>query len=53
MLRTNTYLESPSSVSATRQYFAGKGGYNHVVYYISDTSAVDSALCLSSSFFTS
>ena len=50
--RTNTSLESPSSISMTCRYFAGEGGYNHVVFYISDTGATDCALspcCFSTS----
>ena len=51
--RTNTCSESPSSISATRQYFTGEGGYNHVVFYISDTSATVCALSPSFGFSTS
>ena len=42
--RTNTCLESPSSVPASRRYFAREGGYNHIVLYISNIGAIDSAL---------
>ena len=51
--RTNTCLESLSSVSATRRYFTGEGGYNHVVLYILDTSAANCALSPSYGFSTS
>ena len=51
--RTNTCLENPSSISASRQYFAGEGGYNHVVFYISDVGATDCSLSPSCGFSTS
>ena len=38
-LTINTCSESPSSISATHRYITKEGGYNHVVFYILDTSA--------------
>ena len=51
--RTNTCSESPSSILVTCRYFAREGGYNHVVFYISNTGATDCALSSFCGFSTS
>ena len=51
--RTNTFLESLSLVLVTRQYSVSESGYNHVVFYISNTGATNFALSPSSGFSTS
>ena len=51
--RTNTCSKSPSLVLAICRYFAREGGYNHVVFYISDTGEIDCALSPSCGFSTS
>ena len=53
MSRTNTCLESPSLLLATCRYSTSESGYNHIVFYISDTSATNSTLSPSSGFSTS